>query len=177
MGDDGRIHFYEHDQLGARLARERMGSLAFSMAEVEYVAALVGLHMRPANLARAFPPTQRALYRLARAAASFGPDVALLALADRMGTRGDTEDEFGALLEVCRLAFDAYFRRHDAWVDPAPFLDGRQIMAELALKPGREVGRLLEALKEAQAVGEVRTPDEARLWLRGQVGGGPADLP
>jgi hypothetical protein len=177
VGDDGRIHFYEHDRLGARLARERMASLAFSTAEIEYVAALVCLHMRPGNLARAFPPTQRALYRLARAAASCGPDVALLALADRMGTREEAEDEFRALLEVCRLAFDAYFHRHDAWVDPAPLLDGRQIMAELKLEPGREVGRLLEALKEAQAVGEVRTADEARRWLRGQGRLGATGLP
>jgi poly(A) polymerase len=38
-------------------------------------------------------------------------------------------------------------------------------MAEFGLRPGPQVGALLEGLREAQAAGEVQTPDDARAWL------------
>jgi hypothetical protein len=38
-------------------------------------------------------------------------------------------------------------------------------MAEFGLSPGPLVGRLIAALREAQAIGEVTTVDEARTWL------------
>jgi hypothetical protein len=35
------------------------------------------------------------------------------------------------------------------------------LLVELELSPGPEIGRLLEVLREAQAAGEVRTREEA----------------
>jgi hypothetical protein len=37
-------------------------------------------------------------------------------------------------------------------------------METFSLKPGPRVGRLLEALREAQAAGEVTTKEEALAW-------------
>jgi hypothetical protein len=39
-------------------------------------------------------------------------------------------------------------------------------MAAFGLAPGREVGRLLAAAREAQALGRVSTRDEALAYLR-----------
>jgi hypothetical protein len=34
-------------------------------------------------------------------------------------------------------------------------------MSELGLRPGKRVGELLEAIREAQAAGEIATPEDA----------------
>jgi hypothetical protein len=147
-----------------------MHLLTFSANEASYLGRLVDLHMRPAQLARHFPPTGRALYRLYKAAGVVGPDVMLLTLADKMATRAPRAeadvDFWRDLLALAGQVFRDYFRERAARVDPEPLLDGRQVMAELGLSPGPAVGRLLEELREAQAVGEVATVEEARSWLR-----------
>jgi hypothetical protein len=42
-------------------------------------------------------------------------------------------------------------------------------MAEFGLKPGPRLGKLLEDLREAQAVGEVTTLEDARAWLAERI--------
>jgi hypothetical protein len=41
----------------------------------------------------------------------------------------------------------------------------------LGLKPGVEMGRLLHDLREGQLQGELKTPDEARAWVREKLKG------
>ncbi|HEX9116071.1 MAG TPA: HD domain-containing protein [Anaerolineae bacterium] len=169
VGADWRVHFYDHDHQGASMVENRLRLLAFSAAEAGYAGRMVDLHMRPGHLTRHYPPSQRALYRFYRDAGAIGPDIALLAIADKMATRGpqvDYEAEFlPNLMDVAAQVFSAYFREHETRVDPALLLDGRQVMAELGLAPGPRVGKLIEGLREAQAVGEVTTIDEACAWL------------
>jgi poly(A) polymerase/tRNA nucleotidyltransferase (CCA-adding enzyme) len=46
-------------------------------------------------------------------------------------------------------------------VTQAPLVNGRDLLSGFGLQPGPQVGILLEAVREAQAVGEIRTRDEA----------------
>jgi tRNA nucleotidyltransferase/poly(A) polymerase len=186
-----RIHFYGHEDASERLAEARGRALAFATDEVNYLRRVVGEHMRPGLLAADYPPTRRALYRLFRDAGDVSPDVALLSLADRLGmlAPGDAvESGLDANLQtalvaswqhhlaVVKIILRNYFATGEAseqdtlQVDarPQPLLDGNAIMAELGLPPGREIGRLLAGLREAQAIGEVTTVDEARRWLASQ---------
>jgi poly(A) polymerase len=55
---------------------------------------------------------------------------------------------------------------------PAPLLTGHEIMELLHLKPGKELGRVIDALAEAQADGIVSTAEEAGRWLQ-EGGAGP----
>lgn len=50
--------------------------------------------------------------------------------------------------------------------EPQALLTGHQLRDELGLSPGKEMGRVITALKEAQIVGTISTPEEARRWLR-----------
>lgn len=47
-----------------------------------------------------------------------------------------------------------------------PLLTGEEIMAISGLGPGPHVGRYLQQVEEARADGVLRTPEEARDWLR-----------
>jgi tRNA nucleotidyltransferase domain 2 putative len=46
-----------------------------------------------------------------------------------------------------------------------PLVRGGDVMRAFGIGPGPEVGRLLERVREAQALGSVRTREEALAWL------------
>lgn len=164
----GRIHFYNHELVGARMAAARMEALRFSQAEVARVRTIVGAHLRPMHLARGERVTRRAIYRYFRATACGGVDVALLALADHLATWGPNlrEERWARRLEVAELLLEHYFERHEETVAPPPLVGGGDLMAALGLEPGPQVGRLLEAVREAQAAGEVETREQALALAR-----------
>lgn len=168
---DGQAHFYDHDRWGALLAQARAQALKFSGDEVAYVARLTDLHMRPAHLARSAPMTRRAIYRFYCAAGNIGPDCVLLSLADHLASHAAAPDldYWQQRLVAAHSLLDAYFYQHAERVAPPPRLDGNQVMAALGLRPGPQIGELLEGLREAQAVGDVTTEAEAWAWLRSQV--------
>ncbi len=199
-GPDGRMHFYGHEHESARLAALRARDLSAASSEVDYLSRMVDYHMRPGHLAGRYPPTRRALYHLFRDAGDLSPDVALLALADQLATHAaesrpgaaDGQGEAGILegwnwadqLGVAGLILGNYFSiggppdGERVLANPRPLLNGRQIMAEFGLNPGPLIGRLIAALREAQAIGEVTTAEEACLWIRAQLSeldAGPVD--
>ena len=161
------VHFYRHEDVGARLAVERATSLHFSNGETQYLRAVVGLHMRLPLLAQETTPSDRAVYRLCRDASNVGPDLVLLALADRLSI-SLAPTELGALERTVAVAKRVLLRYRDGGEGgpvPAPLLDGSRIMAFLGIPSGPRVGRIIEGLREAQAIGEVRTEAEAYRWL------------
>jgi len=52
--------------------------------------------------------------------------------------------------------------------NPPQLVTGRDVMSLLGISPGPQVGDLLEAMREAQAEGRVRTREEALGYLRSQ---------
>lgn len=174
--DTGRIRFFDHDHWGALLVEARLGSLKFSGDEIAYVARLTDLHMRPGELAHEYPFSRRAEYRFFRDADNTGPDTVLLSLADHMATYAPAPegDRWDLRLKTTRELLDAFFRAHTERVAPPPLLNGRQVMSELGLPPGPQVGKLLEGLREAQATGQVGSEEEALAWVRANAPGEPA---
>ena len=49
----------------------------------------------------------------------------------------------------------------DSVVKPPKLIDGNDIIDKCGVAPGPEIGRLLEAVREAQVSGEVATKEEA----------------
>ena len=56
---------------------------------------------------------------------------------------------------------DYALQREDGRVTQPPLVNGRDLLRDFGLQPGPEIGILLEAVREAQAVGEIRTRDQA----------------
>jgi len=175
-GDDDRIHFYNHELVGAQMAAARMQDLRFSRDEIERVRTIVGAHMRPAHLARTDDLTRRAIYRFFRATSCGGIDVVLLCLADHLATWGPNlqEERWARRLGVAKTLLTHWFDRYEETVEPPLLLTGGELMAELSLEPGPRIGRLLRTLQEAQAAGEVHTQKEA-LALAKRIAKGEDD--
>ncbi|MGB9870932.1 MAG: CCA tRNA nucleotidyltransferase [Anaerolineae bacterium] len=163
------LHFYAHESVGARRAAEWMRDLRFSRAEGESVSTIVRAHLRPAQLAE-IPGgvTGRAAYRFFRATGDAGVEVILLALADHLAIWGPNPqpERWARRRAAARALLDYFFRRTQGAVAPPPLVNGRDLMTELGLPEGPEVGRLLEAIREAQAAGEVTTREEALALAR-----------
>ena len=167
-GEDGQIHFWDHDQQGAEILVRRARALALGNDEIERLGTIVQNHMRilfhASRLVReGKPPSRRAIYRFFRDTGPAGVDICLLTLADIRATYEQTlpQDTWAAALEVVRTMLEAWFEKKEEQVTPLSIIDGDGLMQELALKPGPLVGKLLEAIREAQAMGEVSTREQA----------------
>jgi putative nucleotidyltransferase with HDIG domain len=167
-GQEPHIRFYNHEMVGAQVAAARLRELRFSRDEVERVHTIVGQHLRPLHLARAEKITRRAVYRFFRATSCGGVDVVLLSLADYLATYGPhlREERWNRRLEVAETLLTHWFEQYHQTVAPPPLITGSDLMAELELEAGPQIGRLLETVREAQAAREVETREQALALAR-----------
>jgi poly(A) polymerase len=166
---EGRVLFWGHDGVGAGMARDVLGRLHASTALGDYVAALAQHHLRLGFLVHERPLTRRHVYRYMRACEPVELEVTVLSAADRLATRGarTRSEAMEAHLDVAReLAAGALEWRARP---PAPPLRGDELIEELGIEAGPEVGRLLRVVEEAAFAGEARTRDEALEVARNAV--------
>jgi poly(A) polymerase len=165
---DGRIRFFGHAEEGAQIAARVMRRYRFSSKEVRFVSLLVAEHLRPVQLAQVGEaPTRRALYRFYRALGDGVPGVLVLALADAAASRGPAMTPGGWQRHVAYMNSLLVRSNHEEGiVDQAQLLDGNDIMKGLGIPAGPMIGKLLEALREAQAAGEVTDVEGARAFVR-----------
>jgi tRNA nucleotidyltransferase (CCA-adding enzyme) len=62
---------------------------------------------------------------------------------------------------IARSLLEAWFDRRDEVIDPKTLINGEDIMRELNLTPGPEIGSLLNLVREKQVVGEISTRQQA----------------
>jgi putative nucleotidyltransferase with HDIG domain len=172
VDEEGRIRFLEHELVGAQMVSQRARRLHLNNDECERLKIIVRNHMRPLLLAQLEDqPSRRAIYRFFRATGEAGVDICYLSLADALGTYGSSvpEEKWIRQLEVIRLLLESWWERPDEEINPPALLGGRDLMRELGIPPGRQVGQLLEAIREAQAAGELENREQAldfgRAWL------------
>lgn len=112
------------------------------------------------------------LHRYWRKYVDAGVDLCLLALARYLATTGINLDQDVWIREIeqARALLEAYYVHYEQVVAPPLLLNGNDLMHALALKPGPRVGALLDAIREAQVVGQVRTAEDALTLARGLVG-------
>jgi putative nucleotidyltransferase with HDIG domain len=170
--ENGRLHFYEHENVGAEQIVQRARDLRLSNEEIGLLETIVRHHGRPYMLTKAGgSPSRRAIYRFFKDSGNFGVEICLLSLADFMG-KFDAQvpqDELAKHLETLRAMLEAYFEHGDEQVSPPALVNGDDLMRELDLKPGPKLGEVLEAICEAQAAGEVTDKQAAIDFARGHL--------
>ncbi len=162
--------FLGHDVLGASLAATIARRLCFSSAETVRVRLAVRSYLRPRQMAREaeLVPDRRAIYRFFRDAEPSGVEAVVLSLAAELAAYDGAPDpgHWQRLLAVAAALLDAAFARRREIIDPVPLVGGHDLIEELGLAPGPQVGVLLDGIREGQAAGEVRTREEALALAR-----------
>jgi poly(A) polymerase len=157
---EGRVTFMRHDALGADIAASVLTRLRASDRLREHVAALARHHLRLGFLVHEMPLSRRAVYGYLETCGPVGVDVTVLSVADRLATRGDRSDD--AIAKHLELA-GQMLGEALTWASepPRPPLRGDELVSELGLAPGPEIGRILAELQQAAFSGEISSRDEA----------------
>jgi poly(A) polymerase len=154
-GEDGLIHFYGHEKVGADMAERILERLRFPRKQTDEIVAAVRYHMQFKDAPQMRKNTLR-----------------------RMLMR----DTFPLELELHRLDCLGSHRRLDIYdflreqrarlneqphLHP-PLLNGHDLIT-LGVRPGRELGALLHELRDKQLAEELATPEAAREWVKAKV--------
>jgi putative nucleotidyltransferase with HDIG domain len=176
--EEGQLRFWDHDQQGAEIAADRGHVLAMSNEETTRLETIIRNHMRILfhinRLVReGKPPSRRAIYRFFRNTGPAGVDICLLALADLQATYEQTlpQETWAAALDVVRTMLENWFEKPAESIAPTPLINGDDLKRELNLHPGKIIGELLETLREAQAMGEVSSREQALELARQKLQG------
>jgi poly(A) polymerase len=166
IGSDG-VSFHHHEVVGARMARDRMRALRYPNDDVDVVSRLVELHLRFHTYRMGW--TDRAVRRYVRDA---GP---LLDWLNEL-TRADCTTRSAAKAKALSRRMDELERRLEELraqeeLDAIrPDLDGHQIMEQLHLAPGPEVGEahdyLLELRLDEGPLGEAEARRRLSRWWK-----------
>ncbi len=134
------------------IAQSELSHLAYSRTETQVVLTL--LKAQPAlNLMRTEALSRSAQFFLFKLAAKSFPAVALLALSQ------------GTALSVVAPMLAQFLDPADPIAHPQRLLTGNEIMRQLNMDPGPELGAVIKAVEKAQANGEISTKAEAISWL------------
>jgi poly(A) polymerase len=152
----GRIHFYGHEKLGAEMAKEILERLKFPRKQTDEIVQAVLYHMQFKD---ALEMRQSTLRRLL-----LRPTFPLELELHRLDCLGSHRrlDVYDYLVEQARLL------QQQPQLRP-PLLKGDDLIS-LGMKPGPEMGTLLDELREKQLGDELKTPDEALKWARERLG-------
>lgn len=139
---DGYVIFHNHEIVGARIARDICDRLKFSKKERDKIVMLIRWHMFTVDEHITDAAVRRFIRRVG---VENVKDIIDLRIGDRLGSGTQTAESW-------RLK--EFKERIEQQLQPAPFsindlaIDGNDIMQELNLKPGPEIGKLLQSLFE-----------------------------
>jgi poly(A) polymerase/tRNA nucleotidyltransferase (CCA-adding enzyme) len=140
---DGRVTFYNHQHVGAGMVASVMDRLRFSSVEREYVVRLVDNHMFDYHSNWTDGALRRFVRRVGIDAVA---DVFDLRIADYLGN--GLRQGFPHYLEEMRARIDKILEEDSALTEADLAIDGNDVMRELGVGPGREVGAALRELLE-----------------------------
>ena len=155
----GSIHFYEHERIGAEMAEGILERLRFPRKQIDAVVQAVRCHMQFKDASQMRKATLRRLL--------MRPTFPLelqLHRADCLGSHGRL-DVYDFLVEQSKEL------ESQPEIHP-PLLKGEDLI-KLGMQPGPAMGALLNEIREKQLQDELKTSEEARAWVKGELGRRP----
>lgn len=150
--DEKGVHFYGHVQKGEEIADNIMQRLRFSRTQKETVLNLIRQHMVFMNVQKMRPGRLKRFLRM--------PDFDLhleLHRLDCLSSHGMLDN-----YEFCRKQLQSLDKED---LNPPRLLNGNDLM-NMGFAAGKIIGDILSALEEEQLEGRIKTPEEARNYVR-----------
>ena len=151
----GAIHFYGHEKTGAVMAEKILARLRFPRRQTDEIVACVRQHMQFKDVKQMRTATLRRL--LMRE--TFPLELELHRL-DCLGSHGNLDHYNFLVVQAEELKKKPAIR--------PPLLTGKDLI-KLGMKPGPAMGVLLNEVREKQLQDELKTPRQARAWVKKQI--------
>ena len=161
---NGRIRFLGHSEQGADMVEARLPALRMARRITDLVSTMVLHHLRPSQLReRDQMPSKRAIYRYYRDVGDAAVDTLYLAMADFLAARGPelSPERWNNYARMIAAVLEAGATPPAREEGPRALVNGHDLMDTLNIPPGPRIGALLDRLREAQAVGDIFSRDEA----------------
>ena len=163
--ENGRIHFYHHDGIGAAKAKETCKRFRLSRDTEALVTGVIRQHMRLFNLSAPGGPSKNALYRYCRDMRDGLPESLILAQADARATFDIMPKELFTDTERPMAAVLAYYYDKFLKAEAKPLVTGRDLIAR-GFAPGPRFREILDEIREQQAAGTLQDRSEALDHLK-----------
>jgi len=150
--ETGRVHFYNHERIGEDMSVQILERLRVPRRQIEDIAKAVRYHMQFKDV----PLMRKATLRRMLLRPTFPLELELHRL-DCLGSHGQL-DIYEQLLAEARTLDEKPSLK-------PPLLTGDDLV-ELGMKPGPEMGAILQELRDKQLQEEIATPDDARAWVK-----------
>ncbi len=151
-GEDGAIHFYGHEKVGAEMAESILQRLKFPRKQTDEIVAAVRHHMQFKDA----PDMRKATLRRMLLRETFPLELELHRL-DCLGSH--------RRLDIYDFLCEQRARLYDQPHLLPPLLTGNDLL-ELGMEAGPHLGALLHELRDKQLAEELTNPDEARAWIK-----------
>ncbi|PIU83554.1 MAG: hypothetical protein COS68_03460 [Elusimicrobia bacterium CG06_land_8_20_14_3_00_38_11] len=160
---DGRLRFFEHEEMGCDIINIIGKRLKLSNNEIKYLKTLTLHHMRLGNLTSAEKLTDRAAWRFFRDLRDDAIDLIVLSVTDAYTyPKGKTR----TLHKIIANKLLNKFYRQKEKIAPIKLLNGFEIMKTLKIPESPLIGKILKELEEAQVLKKVKTKKEAEKFIK-----------
>ncbi len=163
--DDGKVHFWTHEQRGeSKLREEYQHRFCFSKREVQLLSLLILHHMRAHLLSRETTITDHARYRFVKDGGAAVPGILLVTYADSIASSGGGKEV--KRVERAIREIIAYYAAARKVKTRKRLITGHDLIERFGLPPGPIFGTLLDAVEQAQLNGKVRNKREAIAFVK-----------
>ena len=165
--ETGRHRFIKHDDVGSKMVKPLLKELTCSNKQIEYVSDMIKNHIYPSALMNE-EANEKAMMRYFRKLGDNVIDNIILAKADRLSARGEAVSDEMVEQNIKNLdkLLNFYFDSLDKLAPLPKLLCGNEVMEMLNIKAGPELGKILDALYEAQLDGDVISKDDAIAFVK-----------
>jgi len=151
-GEDGRIHFYGHEKIGADMAKAILERLRFSSDEIDTIVFTVRHHMQFKDA----PQMRTATLRRMLLRPTFELELEQHRI-DCLGSHGKLDIyDFIRAEQAAMAEQPALFK---------PLITGRDLIA-LGMAPGPALGKLLSEIRDRQLAEEFASRENALAWAK-----------
>jgi tRNA nucleotidyltransferase/poly(A) polymerase len=156
--DGGRIIYPNHAEKSAEIVQGRMKALAFSNEDINFVRKIIRYHMSE-HLKRIGEDENpnRSIYRFFLETGDLGVMIGFFHLADIIATYEETlsSNRWNSAMKSVEKILDGWFNHFEDVISPTRLLNGNDLIKKFGLQPGRELGEILEKIREEQAAGTI----------------------
>jgi poly(A) polymerase len=164
--DTGRITFHRHDKEGTKLIEGIAKRLKMSGRERDYLVLLSAEHLQPLHLASEKAASSARMKWFRRMGDESVPAL-ILSMADVLSSLGPESGPGYRERHInwSKRSVMDYYERVKAQIERPDLVSGDDLIA-LGMKPGPEIGRVLEEIRDARDAGGISSREEAVAFAR-----------